>query len=190
MELGSEVVVLLLEAGEGVGYGFCFPVSGWARRSVSIINHPARHRQRTEKSSHAQGKKGEAPYVSSPASSRRFCSACSDSRPSRNCSRDRDMWPSCESLWRLRAWALLRSSSDSLMWSASRKRAFGFDMSATKGGGVDGGEEGKGGGSSKVKPANERGERESVCDPAGSNRRCGSVPRCEAEGADQRELRC
>lgn len=48
------------------------------------------------------------------------------------------MWPSCESLWRLRAWALLRSSSESLMWSASRNRAFGFDMSATEGGGGGG----------------------------------------------------
>lgn len=38
------------------------------------------------------------------------------------------MWPSCESLWRLRACARFRSRSESLTWSARRKRALGVDM--------------------------------------------------------------
>jgi len=67
-------------------------------------------------------------YVSSPASWRRACSFSSPSIPSRNWSSDREMWPSCESRERLSVFARCRSRRDSLMWSARRRSAFGFDM--------------------------------------------------------------
>ena len=62
--------------------------------------------------------------------------------PERSESSDRDIWTSCELEARLSETARCRSSSESLMWSASRKSWGGFvvDMAATCGllGGTDG----------------------------------------------------
>lgn len=75
--------------------------------------------------------------LASPASCSRVASACSESRPSRNWSREREMWPSCceplpsaASSSRCRLLALCLSRSESLMWSARRKSWFVDDMVA------------------------------------------------------------
>ena len=50
----------------------------------------------------------------------------SDSMPERNCSRDREIWPSWLLEGRLRERARWRSSRESLMWSARRKSCGGL----------------------------------------------------------------
>lgn len=62
-------------------------------------------------------------YDSSPAFSRA-------SRPSRNWSSEREMWPSWESRASLSVFARCRSRRESLMWSARRRRALGLDILA------------------------------------------------------------
>lgn len=50
----------------------------------------------------------------------------SDSIPERNCSSEREIWPSWLFGERFREMARCRSSNESLMWSASRKSCGGF----------------------------------------------------------------
>lgn len=111
VELGCEVVVLFLQRRDGV-----FKVRG----STEIPSHISNH--------YTSKRFGCETHVASPASSNRALSPFNASNPSRNCSSDRDRWPSCVSLSRLRLWARWRSSRESLTWSARRKSWFGLDM--------------------------------------------------------------
>lgn len=77
--------------------------------------------------------------------------------PERNCSSDRDIWPSCVFGERLREIARCLSSRESLMWSARRNSCGGFvvDIAAAvivEGGmcGLGGGDCGGGGGVPKT----------------------------------------
>jgi hypothetical protein len=67
-------------------------------------------------------------YNESPLCSSRTRSFVTPSKPSRMDSRDFDICPSWEFGSRFNDMARCRSRSESLIWSASRKSWFGFDM--------------------------------------------------------------